>query len=249
MRFIVMHKTDATMEAGDPPDHSIIQAMGQLIQGSIESGVFQNGAGLHRSAQRARLSFKGGKRTVTRGPFTGDNALVASFYMLRTRSMDTAIELAGRFAAIFGDVELEIGPVVEPWDLGLIPKPETIESSRFLLLRKGDAHTERGAELEPARAKELAELVKRLTDEGVLLLTERIAPSARGSRLASGPKGKRTWVDGPFAESKEMIAGFSLITVPTKADALEWADRYAAILLGNEVDVRELLDERDSRSS
>jgi len=63
-------------------------------------------------------------------------------------------------------------------------------------------------------------------------------PSAKGSRLPLGRPGKQTWVDGPFAESKELIAGFSILELPTKDDALEWAERYAAILGRNEVDVR-----------
>ena len=57
----------------------------------------------------------------------------------------------------------------------------------------------------------------------------------------AGPKGKRSWVDGPFAESKELVAGYSILEVPSKRDALAWADRYAAILDGNEVDVRSVL--------
>ncbi len=55
---------------------------------------------------------------------------------------------------------------------------------------------------------------------------------------------ERTWVDGPFAESKELIAGFSVLEVPTLRDAILWADRYASILVDSEVDVRRLTDER-----
>jgi hypothetical protein len=241
MRFIVMHKVDAHMEAGDPPSQDIIQGMGKLVQESLKSGVFQDGAGLHPSRQRLRLNFKGGKRTITKGPFTGSNELVAAFFLIRAASMDQATEYAGRIAQILGDVEIEIGPVVEPWDLGFVPKPADQQSSRFLLLQKGDARSEGGENPEPKVKSALAELEKTLTDEGVLLAAEKLAPSARGARLAVGAKGKRTWVDGPFTESKELIAGFSLLSVPSKEAALAWADRYAAILDRNEVDVRELL--------
>ena len=47
-------------------------------------------------------------------------------------------------------------------------------------------------------------------------------------------------MDGPFAESKELIAGFSLLELPSKAEVIAWADRYAAILGDNEVDIREV---------
>jgi len=58
MRFIVMHKVDAKMEAGGPPSPEIIEKMGELVQSSLRSGVFLNAAGLHRSAARARLKSK-----------------------------------------------------------------------------------------------------------------------------------------------------------------------------------------------
>jgi hypothetical protein len=241
MRFIVMHKVDANMESGAPPDRGIVQGMGALVQESLKSGVFQNGAGLHRSARRARLTFKDGKRTVTLGPLTGQNELVASLFLVRAASMDLAMAEADRIAGVLGDGEIEVGPVVEPWDLGFIPKPADLQSGRFLLLRKGDARTEAGVPDPDGRAA-LAQLEKKMTDEGVLLASEKLAPSALGARLASGAKDKRAWVDGPFAESKELIAGFSILGLPTKAAALAWADRYAAILGGNEVDVRELAE-------
>ena len=244
MRFIVMHKVDEKMEAGDPPDQRIISEMGALVRESLASGVFENGAGLHRSARRARLTVKDGRRDVTKGPFTGGggNQLVASCYMIRAASMDDALEHAAQVAGAVGDSEVEVGPVVEPWDLGLMPAPADQTSARFLLLRKGDAATESGAPVPPAAREKLSALERKLKDDGVLLLSENLAPTASGARLPAGPRGaSRRWLDGPFAESKELIAGFSLLNLPTKAAAIAWADRYARILDGNEVDVRELL--------
>jgi hypothetical protein len=242
MRFMVMHKTDAKMEAGTPPDQSIIEGMGKLVQTSLKTGVFQNGAGLHRSAARVRLSFKNGQRTLLEGPYSGHNELVFACFMLKTSSREEAIEQAGLFAEILGDVEIEVGPVVEPWDLGLIPKPAELQTARFLLLIKGDARSEQGAIDAPTRSA-LSELENRLSNEGSLLAAEILAPSSRGLRLASQPHGKRTWVDGPFAESKELVAGFSILSLPTKEAAIAWADQYAAILGENEVDIRGLVEQ------
>jgi hypothetical protein len=241
MRFIVMHKVDANMESGGPPSQEIIANMGKLVQGSIKAGTFENGAGLHRSARRVRLEFRGGKARVTHGPYAGKNELVSAFFMIRVAGLEQAIEQAERLAALLGDVEIEIGPVVEPWDLGLVAKPAKIDSERFLLLLKADPKSER-SERDASTLAALAQLRKKMGDEGVLLAADTLAPSARASRLPPTGKGKRTWVDGPFAESKELIAGFSILNVPTKQDALAWADQYAAILTVNEIDVRELVD-------
>jgi hypothetical protein len=245
MRFIVMHKVDAKMEAGERPDPRIIEEMGTLVRESLSTGVFENGAGLHRSARRARLTMKEGKRAVEKGPLVSGNQLVAGCYMVRAGDMGQAVELAAQVASTFGDAEIEIGPVVEPWDLGLIPAPAEQTTGRFLLLRKGDATTEGGVPIPPAAREPLAKLERKLRDDGVLLLSEKLAPSASGARLPAGQRGNRgNWTDGPFAESKELIAGFSILNLPTKAAALTWATRYAEILEGNEVDVRELLDRR-----
>src|SRR6188768_3013796 len=144
MRFIVMHKVDANMEAGGPPSPDIIKNMGALVQGSLQSGVFLNGAGLHRSARRARLTCVAGDCSVTHGPYDGSNELVASFAMISAKSLDAAIGHARHLASSLGDVEIEVGPVVEPWDLGLMPKPPAAPE-RFLLLCKASSADEAGS--------------------------------------------------------------------------------------------------------
>src|SRR5262245_41391915 len=114
MRFIVMHKTDAQMESGAPPPQKIIEEMGAYVQAGIKAGVFKDGAGLHPSSRRVRLNFEGGKRRITRGPYTGSNELLASLAMIKVAAEDgenAAIAVATRIAEATGDAELEIGPV------------------------------------------------------------------------------------------------------------------------------------------
>lgn len=238
MRFIVMHKTDASMEAGAPPDQNIIQNMGALVQESLKTGVFTNGAGLHRSARRARLTHRDGKWSVAHGPYTGENELVAAATMITAKSMEAAVKHAKRLGSALGDCEIEVGPVVEPWDLGLIPKPEGAPE-RFLLLTKSTREDEAESGAPDRHAAATTTLAQGFDQDGAVLAAETFAPSSQGSRLAAGPKGKRVWMDGPFAESKELIAGFSLLQLGSKTEALAWANRYAEILgENNEVDVR-----------
>jgi hypothetical protein len=232
MRFMVMHKVDAVMEAGGPPPGHIIQDMGEFVQGAIKSGVFKDGAGLHPSSRRVRLVFEAGQRTVTPGPLEGRNELLASFAMVKADSMDHAIEIATRIAGTLGDVEIEIGPVVEPWDLGLMERPARAPL-RFLLLRKADRGFEAGA-AEPAA---LTRLLEELGRDGVVQTAATLAPSSRGARYRK-TAGKRAWTDGPFTESKELVAGFSIVELPGMEDARAWAEAYAVILGDNEVDVR-----------
>src|ERR1700682_2191815 len=98
---------------------------------------------------------------------------------------------------------------------------------RFMMIVKGSKDSEAGKmpseELLAAMGKYNEELVK----AGVLLDLSGLQPSSKGARIKfSG--GKRTVIDGPFPETKELIAGYWLIEVKSKAEALEWARRVPA---------------------
>jgi hypothetical protein len=229
---MVMHKVDAVMEAGERPEERIIRDMGRLIGNAIKAGIFQDGAGLHRSAARARVRITNGTPSVQRGPYAGDNELLASFAMIKAASLDHAIELATRLAQAAGkDAEIEIGPVVEGWDIHGGTRPANAPY-RFLLLSKGDAETATAA----ARA-----ILDEWRADGTLLSSASLLPSKQAAR-SKVVDGKRTWFDGPFAESKELVAGYSILEVPTLDDAKSFTEEYAAILGDNEVDVRLVAD-------
>lgn len=95
---------------------------------------------------------------------------------------------------------------------------------KFMMLIKSDQYTESGAmpseKLIAAMDKYNDELVK----AGVLLAAEGLQPSSRGAKIRY-ENGKRTVVDGPFAEAKEVIAGFWMIQVKSREEAIEWAKR------------------------
>jgi len=234
MRFMVMHKVDAKMEAGERPSEGLIEAMGKLIGRSIKSGIFKDGAGLHRSAARARVTFAGDKASVERGPYQGSNELIATFAMIATAGIEQAIELGTQLGEAAGRREVEIGPVVEGWDLHGGTRPASAPH-RFLLLVKADAAFEAGAP-QPEALRALLEQWKR---DGVLQSSASLKPSktAVRSKVAGG---KRAWTDGPFAESKELIAGFSVLELSSLDEAKQFTEEYAQILGDNEVDIREV---------
>jgi hypothetical protein len=234
MRFMVMHKVDPLSESGGPPPQRIIEEMGALVGDAMARGIFIDGAGLHASERRARIESRGGAQTITRGPYPGKNELIASFAMIEADTLDDAVALAARASQAIGDVELEVGRVVEPWDLGVAPDPGGM-TPRFLVLEKGDRDSEQGAP--PARSKAL---VAALAQETPILGAAALAPSRKGAR-STRRDGKRTWTDGPFTEAKELIGGYCILELPALADAQRFADAYAAILGDNEIDVRLVL--------
>jgi hypothetical protein len=119
---------------------------------------------------------------------------------------------------------------------------------RFMLLVKASKESEAG---EPP-TKDLMAAMGRFNEEmakaGVLLAGEGLQPSSKGARVRF-PGGKRPSVtDGPFAETKELIAGFWMIQVRSKAEAVEWASRAPAPMgpgKDSEIEVRQVFEASD----
>jgi len=239
MRFIIMHKTNADWEAGAIPSAELIARVGALIGELAAANVLLGAEGLRASAHGVRLRFSGGTRTVVKGPFKGSNELPAGFSLLRTSTLDEAIEWASRHAAALGDVEIDVRPVTEAWDIGLIPKPKDVATQRWMALRKATPDSEAAVSPSPKQQAELARLIDETLFFGVHLATERMRPSARGRRYKNSKDGIRV-IDGPFAESKELIAGYVTVSAAALDDAGRWAERYLADVEAEEVDLLEL---------
>ncbi len=236
MKFMIMHKHDPKTEAGAKPSGALIAAMGQLVGSMVQSGKLHDGAGLGASATRSRVKVENGERTVAHGPFIGgDNELPAAYVMVKVGAREEAIEWASKIAGSVGsNVELEVGKVNEPWDLGIGEKPANAPL-RYLILLKATPATERG------ELPELAAVKKQMADEGVLLTSAELTPSSKAKRLA-WRNGKHTTLDGPFAESKELIGGYAVLELGSMEESVSFATEYAQILLkeseGLEIDIR-----------
>ncbi|MBZ0233411.1 MAG: YciI family protein [Deltaproteobacteria bacterium] len=236
MRFMMMHKNDSQTEAGELPPPELIQKVGAYIGEHAQRGTFLGGEGLGRSATRTRLTFRGGQCRVKHGPYAGEHELPAAVLVLAVKTREEGVGWAERYGKILGDGELELAPVNEPWDLGFGAKPEGAPL-RLLLVEKADAASEAGTRSAKQKA-ELTRLRTEMTKAGVLGSTLALAPSARGKRLVFTSNALRV-IDGPFAESKELIGGFAILELPSLDEAIAECRRYAEILGGTlEVDIR-----------
>jgi hypothetical protein len=117
---------------------------------------------------------------------------------------------------------------------------------RFMVIRRADKETEAGMlpneELLTAMIKYNEEMVK----AGVMLQGEGLQPSSKGVRVKfSG--GKPKVIDGPFAEVKELIAGFSMIQVKSREEAIEWVKRWPPIDAHGEleIEIRQVFEAED----
>jgi len=239
MRFMVMHKQMEEIDESAPVPQKLVKEMGQLIGESMKKGIFLNGAGLKGSKYRTRMTFRGGECvSMQPGPYTGANEHLAGFSIIKVKTKEEGLECAKRFGRIIGDAELEMGQVTEAWDLGMAPRPENAPI-QFLLINKATRKSESGTPPTAQETKELNALMDEWKKAGVLQAAEGVLPSSQATRLQF--KGnKRTVIDGPFAESKELIGGFSILELPSREEAIEWTNRYAAILGDVEVDVLRL---------
>jgi hypothetical protein len=239
MRYIIIHKTNPHWESGAVPSKELIARVGALIGEMAKSKVFVAGEGLRASSEGVRLRFSGGARTITKGPFPGENELPAGFTILRTGSLDEAVEWAARQAATLGDVEMDIRPINEPWDVGICEAPSDLTKRRWMVLRKATAATESGESPSASQRAAMSRLVDESTRSGVHVASESLRPSARGRRYKNSAEGRRV-IDGPFTETKELIAGYCIVNAESLEDACRWAEKYIDVVETDEVDVREL---------
>ena len=240
MRFMIMHKNDPHTEAGELPPPALMAAMGAFIMEHAQAGRFLGGEGLGGSRTRTRLTFRGGQCTVKHGPYTGEHELPAATLLLKVGSRDEAIGWAERYGKILGDGELELGPVNEPWDLGMGPRPDN-PPLRILMIEKADRASEAGQRT-PKQKADLTRLRTEMTKAGVLTTAEQLQPSAKAKRLVFTNHKLRV-LDGPFSESKELIGGFAILRLSGTDEAIALCQRYAEILGGTlEMDVRPLVE-------
>ncbi|HUF35074.1 MAG TPA: YciI family protein [Gemmatimonadales bacterium] len=115
---------------------------------------------------------------------------------------------------------------------------------RFMIIVKATKDTEAGVMPEEKLIAAMATYHEELARAGVLLDASGLKPSATGWRIVYDGQ-KRTVVDGPFAESKELLAGYTLIQVKSREEALEWTRRFPnpAVDGGRaEIEVRQLYE-------
>jgi hypothetical protein len=116
-----------------------------------------------------------------------------------------------------------------------------------MMMYKPDRNVEAGAPPGPQCPDDMNRLIERMTASGALLDTAGLQPSAKGARVrASG--GKVTVTDGPFTESKELIAGYAVIKANPEEEAIELAKQFLTVAGDGETEIRQLYELSDFNS-
>jgi hypothetical protein len=117
---------------------------------------------------------------------------------------------------------------------------------RFMMIVKASKESEAGVMQSEKALGTMAKYNEELAKAGIMLDGTGLQPSSKGARVKF-QSGKRTVIDGPFAEAKELIAGYWLIQAKSLADAIEWAKRAPMDVDGQdaEIEIRQLFELED----
>ena len=114
---------------------------------------------------------------------------------------------------------------------------------RFMMIYKPADTKDMEAGVPPSQDDMMAmgQFIEEMAKSGVLLATDGLLPSSKGARVRLS-KGKLSVTDGPFTESKELIAGFAIVQTKSKAEAIALAERFLRIAGDGESEIRQMYD-------
>jgi hypothetical protein len=241
---MVLVKASKDSEAGKMPSQQLLTEMGKFNEELVKAGALLAADGLQASSKGARVRYSKGKFKVIDGPFAETKELIAGFWLIQAKSREEAIEWAKRVP--FQEGEVEVRPLFELPDFPVDPaekpdgwrekeeqfraapparKPGTI---RYMGILKADRDTEAGVLPDEKFLSAMGAFFEEGVKTGVILSGEGLQPSSEGARVRySGSK--RTVIDGPFAETKELIAGYAILQFTSKAEAIEWTKRFVRV--------------------
>ena len=119
---------------------------------------------------------------------------------------------------------------------------------RFMVIVKANKDTEAGVMPSEELLAAMGKFNEEMVNAGIMLAGEGLAPSSKGARIRFTADGKRTVIDGPFAETKELIAGFWLLQVKSMEECIEWVKRCPTPMGPGEeaeIEIRQVFEAED----
>jgi hypothetical protein len=244
MRFMMLVKATKDCEAGVLPDEKLLSEMAKYTEELVKAGALLATERLQESAKGTRVRYAKGKFSVIDGPFAETKELVAGFCLIQAKSREEAIAWAKRIPLQEGEVEVR--PLFELFDFPVDPaeksdgwrekeehiravpparKPGTI---RYMGLVKADRDTEAGVLPDEKLLSAMGAFMEEGVKAGVFLSGDGLQPSSKGARVRYSGN-QRMVIDGPFAETKELVGGYAILQFRSKAEAIEWTKRFVQV--------------------
>jgi hypothetical protein len=241
---MIIVKATKDSEAGVMPSTELLTEMGKFNEELVKVEILLAGDGLHPSSRGTRIRYSNGTFQIIDGPFAETKELIAGFWLIQVKTMDEAIEWARRIPFQQGEVEIRplfelpdfpIDPAEKPdgWrekeeQFRAVPPARNPGTIRHMGILKADKDTEAGVLPDEKFLSAMGAFFEEGVKAGVILSGEGLQPSSKGVRVRySGSK--RAVTDGPFAETKELIAGYAILQFTSKAEAIEWTKRFVQV--------------------
>lgn len=219
MRFVILHQAGTSSEAGLVPP--------------LSRGIaLHEHAPLKADATGTRIDFTDAGPAAE--PCAGPRQ-IAGLSIVEAESRQAAAEWL-RDAAGPAQAGFEIRETGCAGGLAGVDPSAAATRPRFLILVKADADTEAEAPSDPAKLAAMARRNDEGVRDGLLLAGDGLRSTARGTRVRVGG-GKTSVMDGPFAETKELVAGFWLVQCGSMDEAVAWAQRYPFAQARPEVEI------------
>jgi hypothetical protein len=245
MRFMMLVKATKDFEAGVWPDEKMLSEMAGWTEELVKAGALLGCERLQPSSKGARVRYANGEFSVVDGPFAETKEVIAGFCLIQAKSRDEAIAWARRIP--FQEGEVEVRPLFELFDFPVDPaekpdgwreKEEQFRATspparkpgmiRYIGLVKADQDTEAGVLPDEKFLAAMGAFMEEGMQAGVFVSGDGLQPSSKSARVQfSGSK--RLVIDGPFAETKELIAGYAILQFTSKEEAIEWTKRFARV--------------------
>jgi len=230
MRFLIVRKADTDSEAGAAPTRELVDAMAEHLDTLAADGRFLAGEGLKPSREGVRVHFAEGRRAVVvDGPFAETKELVAGFSIIEADSIEQAVAWVSGWPEedAHGAAEVEVRPIGCPGGLSGFGDPAEDESDlqRYIAMLKANARSETDFDPGPEILGKMMEANKAGHEAGFLIAGFGLSSSRHAKRVHFG-KGRAHVIDGPFAEIKEMIAGFWVLRVASIDEVIAWTESY-----------------------
>jgi hypothetical protein len=245
MRFMLLVKATKDFEAGVWPDEKMLSEMGKWTDELVKAGAHLACERLQPSSHGTRVRYASGKFTTIDGPFAETKELVAGICLIQVNSLEDAIAWAKRIP--FRDGEIEVRPLWELFDFPVDPAekpdgwrekeeqmraepqpPRKPGTARYMALIKADPDTESGKLPDEKMLAAMGAFLEEGMKAGVFLSGEGLKPSSKSARVRYTGS-QRTVIDGPFAETKELVAGYAILQFASRAEAVEWTKRFAQV--------------------
>lgn len=244
-RYMLVVKATPEFEAGTFPDQAFEAESAKFINEVANAGALVACDRLQPSSQGQRIQYKAGQFIVIDGPFAETKELVAGYCLIRAASMEEAVAWAKRMPFQSGIVEVRplfeltdfpVDPAEQPggWRekeaemQAAAPPVRMPGTTRYLGMLKADRDTEAGVMPGEKALAAMGAFLEEAGKSGVFLSGEGLQPSSHAARVQfSGSQ--RVVTDGPFAETKELVAGYAILQFTTPAEALAWTKRFVQV--------------------